>query len=206
MRQAVLNHRETAALLYNLLCQLAYGNQLDKVRGLLNNIPGKETCVCKVIPQADGVEAYSIDGEYIVTYQASVKAVFNSHQEAAKVSEGLVAKLTAERERKEAEYEKLKKDIKVDCRKLDNIPYICLTTASRKPVNVLLDKDKWEDIYVQKAKLYLTQNSQVVIWPLGKQMLFLLQWLHLPPLAMWLTIVMTSSTITRWQIFALSTI
>lgn len=176
-RQAVFNTAETGGILYNLLCHLGYGDQLDKVPSLLNDITDKHKQCQLVFLQEDNVQGWKVDKEFIVIYNHKVQAVCRMLHEAQQVAKGLVEELVLQKQLREKGLKEKRKVVEVHRRRSDGVPYVVLTKKDGTKVEVLLDKDVYQDIHAQNGTLSLVQANRKVITVDGDQPVYLSQWL-----------------------------
>ncbi|GAC93490.1 hypothetical protein PHSY_001055 [Pseudozyma hubeiensis SY62] len=161
------SNAETAGLVYNLLCRISYGVQLDKTPHLLNQIADEEKRVTKIESLNDGVDIYKVDDTFIVIYEEIVRYCLRSLAVAREEAKGLVEKEKKERQEEEEKWAKRKSWIRVGARE-KGVAVIGLLASKDDVVDVLLDDDDWKMFYAMDATLSLTRHKRIVI-RLGKK-------------------------------------
>lgn len=163
--------------MYNLVCRLSYGDQLDKTKGHLNNIKDKEQCVCKALLQDDKVDIYEVNEAFLVIFKGKVHTQHSTFAEAKITATGLVQDLKTERQQNKAKLEKKKLELHVRCRKGNNVASVPLTTNDGQTVDVLFDNKDWKTGHALNATISLTRNDCVIIWDSNGTQAFLSCWL-----------------------------
>ncbi len=83
-------------MVYNLICRLHYGDQLDKTPRLLNAVKYADKRVSKLPKRSDRVPdrvgVYSVDAQFIVVLDHAVKDTYDSAQQALDRSKDLVGR------------------------------------------------------------------------------------------------------------------
>ncbi len=160
--QGAYSKPETAALVYNLLCRLQFGNQLDKTPDLLNEIKNEDSRVRKVVDQHDGVQVYAIDDIFIVVCAGHVDSSFAKLADASVAAKGLVKRLEAERKQEEETWAAKRRTLKISRRAVDQVAYVQLSKDGTT-VDVLLDDEDWLDLHARNAKLFIGLAHRVTI-------------------------------------------
>lgn len=138
---------ETAALVFNLIVRLEFGDQLDKTPRLLNSIDNEASRVSKVLSQRDGAMIFKVDGFHLVIYNLKVRSKHNTLEEAKKPAKTLVATLEAEQARKEQGWAARINRLRITHRE-NGVAYIPFLGTK-----VLLDDESWRKVTVRDAKL-----------------------------------------------------
>ncbi|KAI3477891.1 hypothetical protein L1887_60197 [Cichorium endivia] len=166
------SNKKTAARVYDLLCALAYGDQLVKTPHALNNLE-QDTHVSLADAQTDGVSIYKVDKIFVVIYDVKVHNYHAKLDDAKRAAQSLVAKLKAERAQKEQQSREMAKTLQVQ-RNKEGIAMIRCTTRAlfnnkpAKEAEILLDDDVWIDLHARSAKVSIGWQDQVTVRIEGK--------------------------------------
>lgn len=164
-------NKKTAARVYDLLCTLAYGDQLDKTPHLLNKLD-QDTHVSLADTQTDGVSIYKVDNIFVVIYDVKVHSSHAALHDAKAAAQVLVDELKAQKAQKEREWAELAKKTKVKRNKEGIAVIHCSTKATdvkpSKNVEVLLDDKDWINLHVRSAKVYLGLADRAMVGIKGK--------------------------------------
>ncbi len=145
------SNAETAALVYNIIIRLKYGSQLNNTPHLFNKVV-PDSRASKVWTDADGVGIYHIDKIFINVHNATVIGqAFAELSLAKEAAKGLLAKMQAERKKKEAAWAKKRQMLKVTHRE-EGVAYIAVKDKGGD-VRIPLDDDSWKDIMARDTKV-----------------------------------------------------
>lgn len=157
---------ESAARLYDLLCSLRYGDQLDRVEGVLNNLPDQARhVVCQQI-WTDGVEVWRVKDTFVVIKRETedcqvVDDVHTDRDAAFKVATAKVALLKADKIEGERIESLQKASLRVD-RNADGIP--CFRVAHLgQTFEVLVDEDVWRSVIAKRGRLSMFGGFNTVL-------------------------------------------
>lgn len=167
---------ETAACVFNLLNRLLHGDQLDECPDLLNKV--NEERVALISTQSDGVTIHQVNSVYLVIHDLVVCSTHDEYSKAKKAAESVVSNLKAEKERKEAEWEAIKKSLVPDQRESDGAAFFELTNSKGETIEVIVDDDVWKDLVARSASLFLLYKSKYVALRVDKQHSLLARWVR----------------------------
>lgn len=135
--------KETAAVMYNLLAELIFGDQLRKTPHLLNRVDTSSRS-SKVWSQSDGADVYQVDNIFVTIYDAKFKGSYKTLKAAKQAAQKLVVQLRGKQAQKEKKWAERRKQLKISDRHEGSAYIACKVKGTE--VKVLISDKSWLDI------------------------------------------------------------
>lgn len=152
---------KTAALVYDLVCGLKFGTQLDKVPDLLNFL-NPDDWVSKVWQQPDGVQVYQVDKDFVVIFDENVCSRHSTAKEAKAAASSLLSELQVAHNQREQVWKNKLKTITITHRD-DGIAYLPLCNKRTDDTKSLLSDESWRLINARNALVFLCNNQACIV-------------------------------------------
>jgi hypothetical protein len=161
--RARFDEAEPAARLYDLLCRLQHGDQLDGLDGLLNSLPDQDKEVEKTESYLDGVAIWRVCSSFLVLHdEVEVASQHQTLTAARQAASSTASEVQARRFREEAGRAQRRSQLTIE-RNASQIAYFPLVNSRGEPVEALVDDSSWLDIRAAGIRVFITRADRVAV-------------------------------------------